>query len=127
RRAEPFEPTVSAVQTALRDVQLVAVALDQLFPTPVADPVGDRGADHVPEHTSKPANSIVGSDPGTPITPEVRVMMATPTTPTSRMMCVANVTSESVTEARAINTAGKRSDRGRTGDLAQMSVYSRST
>jgi hypothetical protein len=42
------------------------------------------------------------------------------------MMCVASVTSESVTEARAINTAGKPSERAKIGDPARMSVYSRS-
>ena len=52
-------------------------------------------------------------------------MIATPTSPTSRMMCVASVTSESVTEANAISTARKGSDRGQIGDRAPMSVYSR--
>jgi hypothetical protein len=43
------------------------------------------------------------------------------------MMFVARVTSESVTEAKAMSTAGKRSDRGQIDDLAGMSVYSRDT
>ena len=68
-------------------------------------------SDRWPSETLKPANSIVGSDPGTPITPDVKVSSATPASPRSRMMCVARVTSESVTDARASSTAGKRSGR----------------
>ena len=38
-----------------------------------------------PWKTLKPANSIVGSEPGMPITPEVSVSSATPARPRSRM------------------------------------------
>ena len=78
RGAVALEPACARVEALLGDVQLVPVPLDQLFAAPVADRVGDRGADHVAEHaehddpeqaqvtleTLKPANSIVGSDPG---------------------------------------------------------------
>src|SRR5579864_2296083 len=54
--------------------------------------------------TSKPANSIVGSVPGTPITPELIVITATPASPSESMTLVANVTSGPVSEATSRGT-----------------------
>jgi hypothetical protein len=51
--------------------------------------------------TLNPANNMVGSVPGRPITPVVVVISQTPANPRSRITCVASVTSESVTEAVA--------------------------
>src|SRR5436305_81138 len=50
------------------------------------------GMVRLPWKTSKPANSIVGSVPGSPITPELSVSRATPARPRSATRCVANDT-----------------------------------
>jgi hypothetical protein len=58
----------------------------------------------LPRKTSKPANSIVGSVPGTPITPELRVSSATPASPMLAMRCVARLTRGAVREPRRNGT-----------------------
>src|SRR5947209_12002858 len=53
-----------------------------------------------PWYTLKPANSIVGSVPGSPITPDVAHISATPAYPRRPITCVARFTTGPVSEAR---------------------------
>ena len=74
--AVALEPAVRPGEVLRRDVQPLAVLLEQLDAAVVADPVGDPGADQVAQHarpatissivkrpsaTSKPANSMIAS------------------------------------------------------------------
>jgi hypothetical protein len=52
-----------------------------------------------PWNTSNPANNIVGSVPGRPITPVVVVIARTPATPSDPITFVAKLTSGPVSEA----------------------------
>ena len=57
-------------------------------------------SERLPWYTSKPANSIVGSVPGSPITPVATDSSATPASPRSEISCVASRTRGSVSEAK---------------------------